>query len=387
VTFRFLVSFHYHQRTNLQEIVDAYNGPCEVFADSGAFSAATQNVTINLKDYTAWLKDWEHLLTVKATLDVIGDPEATARNTRTLERQGIGVLPVFHVGTPWEELEALVKQYDYMALGGMVPHNTNPEAVMRWMVKAFRIARETGTVFHGFGQTRLASLKSLPFYSVDSSAWSSGMRYGTIVLWDEKRNGFVKIQGGNASDARRYAALLRSHGADPGLVAKSGFAMNSRRTPAQFRKEVSMMRGAPAIAYMRMGQYLAQRHKVPRPGSLGEGRDGTSMYVADVALRHLIDAAPLVNSHGTNVYLAADQGGGCLVDALDHMRGPDGGEGELVKRANDPKPPAAPGTVIYLANSEQINIKGAAKTLSGVKAEDIGGSIYAGARTTDQEPA
>src|SRR5579859_3767064 len=95
VTFRFLVSFHYHQRTNLQEIVDAYDGPCEVFADSGAFSAATQNVTISLKDYTAWLKDWDGLLTVKATLDVIGDPEATARNTAALERQGLKVLPVF----------------------------------------------------------------------------------------------------------------------------------------------------------------------------------------------------------------------------------------------------------------------------------------------------
>lgn len=336
MTFRFLVSFHYHQKTDLKEIVDCYDGPCEVFADSGAFSAATLGATIKLEDYAAWLKDWSSILTVRATLDVIGDPEATMRNTIKLERMGIPVLPVFHVGTPFEELEKLCKRYDYVALGGMVPHSTNSDAVLRWLIRCFKIASDTGTVFHGFGQTRLDTLKALPFYSVDSSAWASGMMYGTIVLWDEKRRAFTKMQGGDASAARRNAALLREHGANPVLVGKPGFAVRKRRTEPQFRREVAMMRGAPAIAYMRMGEYLARRHQVPRPESLGGGGDGTAVYVADVALRHLVDAAPIVN--GTNVYLAADQGGSCLRDAVDHMRG----------------------TNVYLANSLSFNLKGAA---------------------------
>jgi hypothetical protein len=87
--------------------------------------------------------------------------------------------------------------------------------------------------------------------------------------------------------------------------------------------------------------------------------DGTTMYVADVATRHLLDAAPLVNGQGTAVYLAADTGGGCMIDALGHMRS-----------AGDD------GTIVYLANSEPINIKGAAKTASGVAPQDIGDSIY-----------
>jgi hypothetical protein len=356
VTFRFLVSFHYHQKTDLQAIVDAYNGPCEVFADSGAFSAASLGATIKLADYAAWLKDWEHLLTVKATLDVIGDPQATARNTRTLERQGLNVLPVFHVGTPWNELEKMVRQYDYLALGGMVPHSGKADAVMRWLVKAFQIARETGTVYHGFGQTRLETIKKLPFYSVDSSAWSSGMRYGVIVLWDEKSANFIKVQASDPSQARRYAALLRSHGANPALVAKPGFAMLSRRTPEQFRREVAMMRGAPAIAYMRMGEYLARRHKVPRPASLGSGVNGTAVYVADAAMRHLTDAAPIVNDVGTAVYLAADTGGSCMKMALDHMK--------------------ESGTHVYLANTAAINLRGAAMVAGGVDADDIDKSVY-----------
>jgi hypothetical protein len=66
-----------------------------------------------------------------------------------------------------------------------------------------------------------------------------------------------------------------------------------------------------------------------------------------------------VNGQGTAVYLAADTGGGCMIDALGHMRS-----------AGDD------GTIVYLANSEPINIKGAAKTASGVAPQDIGDSIY-----------
>jgi hypothetical protein len=337
-TFRFLVSFHYHQKTDLQEIVDCYNGPVEVFADSGAFSAATLGATIKLEDYAAWLKQWDHLLTVRATLDVIGDPAATARNTARLEAMGLPVLPVFHAASPFSELEALTKRYDYMALGGMVPHAKDAPAVRRWLVQCFKIARQTGTVFHGFGQTNLETVRDFPFYSVDSSAWASGMRYGTITLWDKRTNRFVKLQGGDRVAARKLAPLLRSHGADPALVGRAGFAQKSQRTEPQFRKEVAMMRGAPALAYLRMGEYLAKRHRVPAPKSLTER--GTSVYLAVEASKYLVTAAPVIN--GTGVYLAADQGGGCLKDAI-----------EITNQVEQ-------GTGVYLANSLSFNLKGAA---------------------------
>lgn len=348
--FRFLVSFHYHQKTDLQEIVDSYHGPCEVFADSGAFSAATLGATIKLADYAAWLKEWDHLLTVKSTLDVIGDPAATAKNTATLEGMGLSVLPVFHTGSPFPELEALVKRYDYMALGGMVPHAKNADAVQRWLFRCFKIAKETGTVFHGFGQTRLETNKNFGFYSVDSSAWASGMRYGTITLWDDRKHKLVQLQGGDRVAARKHAALLRSHGADPALVGRPGFAQKSQRTEPQFRKEVAMMRGAPAVAYLRMGDYLARLHKVAPPKSLT--RPGTGVYLAVDVPKHLITAAPIVN--GTGLFLAADQGGSCLKDAI-----------EVANKVES-------GTNVYLANSLSFNLKGAAE----YAAEQNGTQVY-----------
>ena len=304
MTFRFLVSFHYHRDTDLQAIADAYDGPVEVFADSGAYSAATLGVTIDRADYAAWLKDWQHLVTTAATLDVIGDHAATQRNTLALEDTGLRVLPVFHTGTPWDRLHDLCRRYSYVALGGMVPHAKVPEDVMRWLVRCFQIAKEYGTVFHGFGQTRFTTLAALPFYSVDSSAWGSGARYGNLVLWDNRRARLVSVQTGDPGQARKHAALLRAHGADPAMVGRPGFAQLPRRSREVFNRESEVMRGSSAIAYHRFGEWLIKRHRVPAP--TGWERRGTGLYLADAVGLQLTRAARSLHyeSEGTLLYLA-----------------------------------------------------------------------------------
>lgn len=293
MTFRFLASFHYFQRVDLAHIAGSYDGPVEVLADSGAFSAATIGATIRLPDYVAWLRDWQGLITTAATLDVIGDPTATRRNTLTLERQGFQVLPVFHVGTPWGELEQLCARYRYLALGGMVPHKMKPDQVMRWLIRCFQIARDHGTVFHGFGQTRDKTCRDLPFYTVDSSAWAAGARYGRMRLWDHRRARIVDVQTGNPTMARRHAAVLRAHGADPALVARHGFGLRSGKTDAEYERENLMIRQTPALAYHRLGEWLTSRHNVPAPP--GWTSTGTGMFLAEAQPPHLLMAAEAIS--------------------------------------------------------------------------------------------
>lgn len=290
---RCLLSYHYHRDTDLAELVEElrtlYGGPTEIFADSGAFSAATLGTTVNLKDYAAWLEEWSQVITTAATLDVIGDADATHRNTEALLGAGLTVLPTFHVGTPWPELERLCKTYPYLALGGMVPYSKYPDEVLRWLVRCFRIGSEHGAVFHGFGQTRLTTIAALPFYSVDSSAWGAGSRFGQISLWDERRARLVQVQVSHPGQARKYAGLLRSHGVDPALVGRPGFAQYPRRTREQHAVETQMMRGAPAVAFHRLGRWLTHRHNVPAPR--GWERPGTVLFLADAVAAQFKRAA------------------------------------------------------------------------------------------------
>lgn len=290
MTFRFLMSFHYGRTLDLQSIADAAGGmPSEVFADSGAFSAATLGATIKLADYAAWLKDWQGLITTAATLDVIGDPDATHRNTLALEDMGLRVLPVFHTGSPWGRLEALCKQYSYVALGGMVPYTRMQDEVMRWLIRCFRIGAEHGAVFHGFGQTNVRAMASLPFYSVDSSSWSAGARYGKLKLWDERSLRVVEALGGDVVSTRRYSRLILAHGANPSDISRPGFALKAGKTPERLLYEDQMMRGTPAVAYHRLGRWLQHRHSVdPPPGWTSAG---TCLFLADTSSSNFVPAA------------------------------------------------------------------------------------------------
>jgi hypothetical protein len=290
---RCLLSYAFFRNTDLAELVGElrtlYGGPVEVFADSGAFSVANVGATVQLKDYAAWLEDWRGVITTAATLDVIGDPDETQRNTEALLGAGLIVLPTFHVGTPWPVLERLCKTYPYLALGGMVPHAKFPQEVMRWLIRAFRIGSEHGAVFHGFGQTRVSTIAALPFYSVDSSAWVSGARYGVIALWNARRARLEQVQAGVPAEALKHAALLREHGADPAVVGRPGFAHTGHRTAEEHLHEYAMMRAASMRAFRRLGDWLEQRHNVPAPS--GWVSPGTCLFLAFVDRKQLVLAA------------------------------------------------------------------------------------------------
>jgi len=71
---RILLSYHYFGREDLDALLAKhFTEPYpEIFLDSGAFSAKTQGVTINIQDYIAFVKRNQHRLTTYSVLDVIG---------------------------------------------------------------------------------------------------------------------------------------------------------------------------------------------------------------------------------------------------------------------------------------------------------------------------
>lgn len=211
IQMRLLVSYHYYKTTNFDEIIGKYFAPTkpDIFADSGAFSAMTQGASINIDEYGQWLNKWGPHFTVYCNLDVIGDPQASERNQRHLEdKHGLTPLPVFHVGSDWKHLEKLVDEYDYIALGGMVPHLRYTKRIMKWLIQCFKIAKGKA-VFHGLGSTNWTVIRSLPWHSVDSSAWGQGFRYGVVPVWMAKSAKFVKLPLGDMQKAYQHREDLK----------------------------------------------------------------------------------------------------------------------------------------------------------------------------------
>lgn len=142
------------------------------FLDSGAFSAYTQGATIPIEDYISFIKRNEHRIDIYANLDVIGSPEGTWQNQLIMEESGLLPLPVFHFDEPTSYLRRYIKQYDFIALGGMVPIST-PNLIF-WLDTIFSefICDKNGmpkVKVHGFGMTTQSLLLRYPWYSVDST--------------------------------------------------------------------------------------------------------------------------------------------------------------------------------------------------------------------------
>lgn len=158
----------------------------DLFLDSGAFSAFTQNITIDIQEYIRFIKEHKDLLTVYANLDAIGDPEKTWKNQQIMEKAGLDPLPCFHFGEDWKWLKMYIEKYEYIALGGMVGVRDRA-ALTAFIDKCFSeyICGKDGmpkVKVHGFGLTSLRLMLRYPWYSVDSTSWVVTGRMGGVYV-------------------------------------------------------------------------------------------------------------------------------------------------------------------------------------------------------------
>ncbi len=191
------------------------NNHVDIFLDSGAFSAFTQGVDIDLEEYANFIKDHKKHLQVYANLDVIGSAKGTYKNQLALERLGVDPLPCFHYGEDPKWLKKYIARgYDYIALGGMVPISSKD--LRPWLDDIFTnyLTDDKGMPIikvHGFGLTAYKLMKRYPWYSVDSTSWVVTGRLGGIYV-PRRINGEInydqdawKIQVSNRSPSKKEA--------------------------------------------------------------------------------------------------------------------------------------------------------------------------------------
>lgn len=248
-----LMSYFYFKDNDMEQVLtrifDTHLG-VDLFADSGAFSAHSQNQPLSVQQYADWLHKWKHLFTVYANLDVKGDVDAGLKNQAYLEAQGLRPLPVFHGGEPLSVLSDMITDYPYIALGGLAGETRSGSREMwAFVIKCFKMAQGK-SVFHGFGMTNWQLMSALPWYSCDSSSWGQGFRYGAVPLFSPQRGRFLKVQIGSHATAKENARLIRSYGMNP-----LDFADRTR----YHASKAAML---AAASYCAASDYLTKRHGV-----------------------------------------------------------------------------------------------------------------------------
>ena len=153
----------------------------ELFLDSGAYSAFTSGVAIDIERYADFVLETEDMWAAVANLDCIpgrgASPALAAEksylNLRHLEELGCRVVPCFHFAEPWRYLDRYIDEYDYVALGGMV--KGRKEVLQSWLDWCWKLLTDEDgkprVKVHGFGLSAYWAATRYPWASLDSRSW------------------------------------------------------------------------------------------------------------------------------------------------------------------------------------------------------------------------
>lgn len=193
--------------------------------DSGAFSAWTRGVEIDIDDYIKFVFDNIDYIDVVVNLDVIpgsfgvvptaAEVEVSAQrswdNMLYMESFGIKPMPVFHQGERFAWLQRMIDHgHDYIGISPANDRSTREKIL--WLDDVFsRITDEDGRATirtHAFGATSTETLFRYPWFTADSTTWIMAGNYGTVMVPSVNPDGSWRF-------SRRIPRVVVSQESDP----------------------------------------------------------------------------------------------------------------------------------------------------------------------------
>lgn len=167
--------------------------------DSGAFTFLNSSKTVDFDDYidryARFIVENDIRYFFELDIDDIVGYDKVKEYRRTLERKtGRRCIPVFHKSRGLDEYKRMVKEYDYIAIGGIAIGNIQRDKY-RFFTPLLDIAHHAGCKVHGLGFTNTELLHQYPFDSVDSTSWLSGARFGQVYRFDGRNMVATKDKG------------------------------------------------------------------------------------------------------------------------------------------------------------------------------------------------
>lgn len=158
--------------------------------DSGAFSYMN-GATGNGVDWDKYIEDYanfinKHNIKLFMELDidsVVGIKQVERLRVKLEKLTNKKCIPVWHKSRGKDYWLKLVKEYNYVAIGGIVTKEITSKEYkyFNWFIDT---AKKENCKVHALGFTNLKGLTKYPFYSVDSTSWLSGNRFGGVYLFD-----------------------------------------------------------------------------------------------------------------------------------------------------------------------------------------------------------
>lgn len=185
--FNRLASFYYIK--DERELIKKFN---RFILDSGAFTFL--NSKKNRSDswdkyviqYAEFIIKYDIELFFELDIDSIVGHDEVLRLRKLLEDiTNKKCIPVWHKSRGLAEWVKLTENYSYIAIGGIVSKEIKQTEYNVFSYLLY-IASKNNCKVHGLGFTNLKGIEKYKFYSVDSTAWLSGNRFGALYLFNGK---------------------------------------------------------------------------------------------------------------------------------------------------------------------------------------------------------
>lgn len=210
-----LLSYWYmrtkHKNTELYEFMMQRNSEDNFVLDSGAFTLMmTKNVDLHkdldayIDQYIAFVKKYKIKRYIEMDIDSVIGYDKVKQIRRKLETEiGWKCIPVWHKNRGIEDYKQMIDEYDYVAFGGF--NDVGNEAVtsedLPNVKKLIQYANHRGVKVHGLGFTRNEAWE-YGFYSVDSSSWAAGRRFGQAAKFEGNRLTRIEKPANTRADYR-----------------------------------------------------------------------------------------------------------------------------------------------------------------------------------------
>ena len=177
-----------------------------LFIDSGAYTYQNdpkyeeyteEQWVKQIEEYLAWAKKHKDQIFAIADLDLqylpnVGYEKVYEWRKKYFEpfmlETGIPVCFIYHEDG-LDQWEYMCKRYPYIGMSLAIDKVDGGSNQLREM---FKIAEKYNTLCQGMASTNTKLLTQYPFYTVDSTTWLVGLKYGEISVWNNNRMSRMK---------------------------------------------------------------------------------------------------------------------------------------------------------------------------------------------------
>lgn len=204
----YILESFYYANAYTEKLLPYYG---DFLLDSGAFTfISNKSIQHNWDNYIERYADFIKKNKVKKYFEldidsVVGYAKVLEYRAKLEKAVGWPCIPVWHKSRGIEEYKRHCQEYSYVGIGGYVIKELTPNDYNAFPAM-IDYAHKNDCKVHCLGYTKLSNLTKHHFDSVDSTAWTTGNRFGYVYYFNgktmKKRDA---MQGTKLADPRKVA--------------------------------------------------------------------------------------------------------------------------------------------------------------------------------------